>query len=376
MKIGFDAKRFFNNFTGLGNYSRFVINALSEFVVDNEYFLYSPKAKDHPEFASILKRQNIKVITPPKAYTLLHASSLWRTWGISREPSVKRLDVFHGLSQELPAGLPAKIKKVVTVHDLIFIRYPELYKRIDVAIYKAKAKAACQKADKIIAASKQTANDIIDLLKIQPSKIEVVYQGSHPNFKKCLNPEQIHLVKTKYNLPQQYILNVGTIEERKNALVLVKALALIPKELKTHIVIIGRPTNYKDKIVETAKALGVSEWIIFLHDVSFSDLPAVYQGAKIFVYPSFFEGFGIPIVEALESSVPVISALGSCLTEAGGPGSIYIHPDSEEELAFQLKRVLVDDQLRTEMITSGKKYVEQFAPKVIAKKIDAVYNTI
>ncbi|WP_276374683.1 glycosyltransferase family 1 protein [Chryseolinea sp. H1M3-3] len=376
MKIGFDAKRFFNNFTGLGNYSRFVINALSEFVADDEYFLYSPKAKDHPEFASILKRQNVKVITPPKAYTFSHTSSLWRSWGVSREATVKKLDVFHGLSQELPVGLPTKVKKVVTVHDLIFIRYPELYKKIDVAIYKAKVKAACSKADKIIATSKQTADDIIDLLKIHPSKIEVVYQGAHPNFKKCFSQEQIHSIKTKYNLPQQYILNVGTIEERKNAIVLVKALTLLPKELRKQIVIIGRPTNYKNKIVEEAKNLGVAEWIIFLHDVPFTDLPVIYQGAAVFVYPSFFEGFGIPIVEALESSVPVISALGSCLTEAGGPGSIYIHPDSEEELAFQLRRVLGDVQLRTEMITSGKKYVEQFEPKVIAKKIHFVYKTI
>ncbi len=155
MKIGFDAKRFFNNFTGLGNYSRFIIGALSEYVPDNQYFLYSPKIKHHPEITSILGRPNVNVISPPSVYTFLAASSLWRTWGISKEPSIKNLNLFHGLSQELPLNLPKRIKKVVTVHDLIFIRSPKLYKPIDVAIYKAKVKAACINADTILATSQQ-----------------------------------------------------------------------------------------------------------------------------------------------------------------------------------------------------------------------------
>ena len=124
MKVGFDAKRFFNNFTGLGNYSRFVISSLSQHAPENEYFLYSPKVKSHSEFSSILERSNIKIIDAPAIYRNLKITSLWRTWGVSKEPSVKVLDVFHGLSHELPLGMPATVKKVVTVHDLIFIRYP------------------------------------------------------------------------------------------------------------------------------------------------------------------------------------------------------------------------------------------------------------
>ena len=183
MKIGFDAKRFFNNFTGLGNYSRFVIDAVSKYNSENEYFLYSPKIQNHPELTPILNRENIKIITPPSAYTFLKAASLWRTWGISSESRTKELNVFHGLSQELPLNLPKTLKKVVTVHDLIFVRYPNLYKSIDVAIYKWKVKAACRQADKILATSKQTKHDLIDFLKIEEKKIEVVYQGCHPTLK-------------------------------------------------------------------------------------------------------------------------------------------------------------------------------------------------
>ena len=374
MKIGFDAKRFFNNFTGLGNYSRFVINALSEHASDHEYLLYSPKVKSHPEFDSVLSRPNVKIVTPPSVYRFLFAKSLWRTWGISHETSVKNLDVYHGLSQELPVGLPAGIRKIVTVHDLIFFRYPQLYKSVDVSIYKAKVKSACHQADRILAISRQTQQDIIDFLKVDPAKIEVVYQGCHPNFRKLFSDQEIREIRELYNLPQHYILSVGTIEERKNVLLLIKALALLPEDLQIHIVIIGRPTSYKNKIVEEAVRLGVIERIIFLHDVSFADLPAIYQGADVFVYPSFFEGFGIPIVEALESSVPVIAATGSCLEEAGGEGSIYVNPEDKDELASQLTRVLKDNKLRSDMIVAGKQHVTQFHPQEIAKILVGVYK--
>jgi len=374
VKVGFDAKRFFNNFTGLGNYSRFVISALSENIPDNKYFLYSPKIKNHAEFNLILERPNIRVIKAPGIYNNLKAGSLWRAWGVSKEDTFKELDVFHGLSQELPLKMPVSVKKIVTVHDLIFIRYPELYNPLDVFIYKVKVKAACQQADKILATSIQTKNDIVDFLKIDPEKIDVVYQGCHPSFKRKISVAEIEKVKTKYKLPESYILNVGTIEERKNVLLLIKALSQLPKDLKSHVVVIGRATKYKTRITEEAGRLGVGEWITFLHNVSFADLPAIYQGARIFVYPSIFEGFGIPIVEALESSVPVIAATGSCLSEAGGPGSIYINPSDEGELAEQLKKVLADNELRTRMIASGKNYIEQFEPKVIAEKLLTTYK--
>jgi glycosyltransferase involved in cell wall biosynthesis len=374
VKVGFDAKRFFNNFTGLGNYSRFVISALSQHVAQHEYFLYSPKIKSHPEFNSILSRPNVRVITPPSAYRFLLATSVWRTWGISKEKSVRNLNVYHGLSQELPANLPANIKKIVTVHDLIFIRYPQLYKPIDVAIYKTKVMAACDQADKILAISEQTKQDVIDFLKIDPSKIEVVYQGCHPNFKRKFSEEQIRDVKTTYHLPENYVLNVGTIEARKNVLLLVKALSLLPQDLKIPLVIVGRSTVYKDKIIHEARRLGISEQIIFLHGVSFTDLPAIYQGAQVFVYPSLFEGFGIPIVEALESSVPVIASTGSCLSEAGGSYSIYVNPNDEAELAHWLSRVLSDVSLRKQMISKGKKYIEQFESEVIAQKLIDIYT--
>ena len=374
MKIGFDAKRFFNNFTGLGNYSRFIIRALSEHAPENDYLLFTPKVKAHAELNSILSSHNIRVVTPPYGYSLLGAGSLWRTWGISRSADAKELDLYHGLSQELPVKLPDNLKKIVTVHDLIFIRYPHLYKAIDAAIYKAKVQAACRQADRIMAISQQTKEDIVHFLNVDAEKIDVVYQGCHPSFKKVFQADQIAAIRTKYDLPRHYILNVGTIEERKNVLLLIKAISLLPVDLRIHVVVVGRSTDYKRKIIEHAARLRVSQWILFLHDVPFVDLPAIYQGAEVFVYPSVFEGFGIPIVEALESSVPVIATKGSSLQEAGGPGTIYLDPENEEEMCDTLKMVLSDHDLRKTMIEEGRIHIKQFEPDLITDQVIKVYK--
>jgi glycosyltransferase involved in cell wall biosynthesis len=373
VNIGFDAKRLFNNFTGLGNYSRFVVNALCDFEPDHRYLLYSPKVRKHPEVTPIVERPQVQVVTPPSVYTFFKATSLWRTWGIAKEPTTKKLDVFHGLSQELPANLPASLKKIVTVHDLIFLRFPKLYNRIDVAIYKAKMKAACAQADRIVAISQQTAEDLVDFLRVPESKITVVYQGCHPQFKQTVSSEGIEEVKKKYNLPSHYILNVGTIETRKNVMVIVQAMALLSPETRLPLVVVGRETPYKKLVVEEAERLGVADAIIFLHHVPFAEFPALYQGADVFVYPSRFEGFGIPLVEAIESGIPVITSVDSCFSEAAGPGSLYIDPSNREELAFQIGRVLVDKTLRHQMIVEGKKFTAQFNPDIIARNIMKLY---
>ncbi len=155
---------------------------------------------------------------------------------------------------------------------------------------------------------------------------------------------------------------------------LIKAIALLPVDLRIHVVVVGRSTDYKRKIIEHAARLRVSQWILFLHDVPFVDLPAIYQGAEVFVYPSVFEGFGIPIVEALESSVPVIATKGSSLQEAGGPGTIYLDPENEQEMCNTLKTVLSDQDLRKTMIEEGRIHIKQFEPAVISDQVVKVYK--
>lgn len=374
MNIGFEAKRFFMNNTGLGNYSRFVVRALSTFYPEKQYYLYTPKNSGHRDATDILERDNVRVITPGKAYQALRATSVWRSWGVSREPSIRNLQVFHGLSQELPMGLPGRIKKVITVHDLIFYRFPEFYKAIDTAIYKKKLRSACERADTIIAISEQTKADLQEFLNVNEQKIVIIYQGSHPNFKRRLSPAEIEAVTAKYKLPGDYILSVGTIEKRKNLLVLIKALSRIQKEKRIPLVILGRPTEYFKEVITVAKELKVLDNIFFPQNVPFHEFPAIYQKARLFIYPSLFEGFGIPLVEAIESRVPVITSHGSCFSEAAGPSSIFVDPHDEEALAAEINKVLFDSTLAQSMVTESYKYIQQFEPAVIAKKIMDIYE--
>lgn len=374
MRVGFDAKRLFLNFTGLGNYSRFVVNALSGEYPNDSFVLFSPKSNEHhPELKPLLERKNITTVVPTGAYRYL--KSLWRSFGISQHPEIGSLDVFHGLSQELPLGLK-RVKQVVTVHDLIYLRFPEFYNPIDAAIYKAKVKAACVAADVVIAISRQTADDLRNFLQVPDDKIRVVYQGCHPSFQITKHEEEKQTVRSKYRLPERYILNIGTIERRKNALAIIRALPLIPQPLQMPLVIAGRATNYKKELIAEAEKLGVTDHIHFIHNAVFADLPAIYQMASVFVYPSLFEGFGIPLVEAIESGVPVVSSTSSCFSEAAGPASRYVNPQDHEALAANLTEVLGDSSIREDMIIQSRRHVKAFTPAKIAQDINAVYRSL
>jgi glycosyltransferase involved in cell wall biosynthesis len=374
MNIGFEAKRIFANYTGLGNYARFVVSALSDHFPSDEYYLYTPKVVHHPEVEPIIRRSNIHVIEPRGGYRAF--TSLWRSWGVSFNETTKNLNVFHGLSQELPVNLPLRVKKVVTVHDIIFLRYPQFYHAVDVSIYKAKVIRACKSADVVIAISEQTKEDLINILNVDPEKINVIYQGCHPNFKRKIEYTEINQVKLKYKLPDRYILNVGTIEERKNLLVLIEALGKIPKGDRLPLVVVGRQTPYYERIVSAIERLDLQSDVSFITDASFQDFPAIYHGALLFVYPSLFEGFGIPLLEAIESEVPVITSVGSCFSEAAGPASYYVDPKNPDALASAITEVVSSVDLRTRMVTESKKFVKQFEPLVISTKMNELYRQL
>jgi glycosyltransferase involved in cell wall biosynthesis len=376
MKIGFDAKRAFLNYTGLGNYSRFVINSLSQNYPENDYLLFTPRENGIGETQDFYTRPNINIKTPSKLVSAFHLGSYWRTYRLADIAEKNHVDIFHGLSNELPFDSASKsLKKIVTIHDLLFLRYPNFYNMLDLELYKRKFKYACQNADRIIAVSQQTALDITRYFHIDPEKVDVVYQGCQPQYKREYDPIHLLRVKDKYNLPADYILNVGTIEPRKNALMIVKAMAH-NRKINIPLVIVGKVTKYKNEIKAFARKEGIDNRIIFLHDVGTDDLPKVFQMAKLFVYPSVFEGFGIPIIEALYSKVPVISSKGSCFIEAGGNSSIYIDPEKPDELADAIYQVLNNSALAAKMINEGYNYVNRFEDNIIAADLMNVYNKV
>ena len=375
MKIGFDGKRAVQNFTGLGNYSRYIADILCHFCPENEYVLYAPQKRNNKRLDILTEKYPQLHLSYPAASFWRKFSSLWRIFGITHQLEKENASIFHGLSNELPLNIhKSDIKSVVTIADLIFLRYPQYYHFIDRKIYTYKFRKACENADKIIAISECTKRDIIQYFHIPTDKIEVVYQGCDPVFEHPIDNKKKEEVCAKYQLPARYILNVGSIEERKNALLIVQALAQLPQDI--HLIIVGRRTTYTKKIEHFINEHSLTSRVHIMHNIPFGDLPAIYQSAEIFVYPSYFEGFGIPIIEALHSGVPVVAATGSCLEEAGGPDSIYVNPNNVDETIQVLKEILSNPSKKKLMIEKGKEFVKRFAAENHATQIINIYKNI
>jgi len=370
MRIGYDAKRLFCNHRGLGNYSRDLIRILNQYYPENQYDLYTPKIKiDYP-----VNTQNTQIIQPSGMYKLL-PSSIWRSVGIISD--IKRLgdDIFHGLSQELPIGIEKlSIKKVITFHDAIFIRYPELYPSSYRKIFTMKNMKSCRISDCIIAISEQSKQDAIEFFNADASKVEVVYQGCNNIFRQKATTDVKAQIKSKYNLPSDYILFVGAIEPRKNIAAILHAIS--QDKIDIPLVIVGRQTDYAAELLKLAEELNIRTQVQFLHHVETTDLPGIYQLARLFVYPSIFEGFGIPILEALCSETPVITSNGSCFKETGGKKSLYVSPENAEEIGATILKVLSDSTLRETMKKEGLIYSEKFTDDKIAQNLMSVYQKL
>ena len=373
MRIGFDAKRAFSNNTGLGNYSRDAIRVLSHYFPNNKYLLYTPKKNKNPRLDFISDRENI-IIRQPESLINKTLKIYWRSKNIVKDLLTNKIDIYHGLSNELPIGIETtSIKTVVTIHDLIFIRYPDLFNAIDRKIYHRKFKSACERANKIIAISDQTKKDIIDFLYIPEDKIKVVYQGCNKVFQNKIQEPKKHSVISKYNLPNNYLLYVGTIEERKNLLTLLKTLKKLPQQ---KLVVIGSGSSYKVKCLKFISKNNLSDRVIFLSDLSLKEMAVIYQSASIMIYPSIFEGFGIPILEALFCKTPIITSKGGCFSEAGGLNSKYINPLSVSDMKEAIIEIQNSSKLQQNMTEKGFEYAQKFTDDKIAKNLMEVYTDL
>jgi glycosyltransferase involved in cell wall biosynthesis len=371
MKIAFDAKRIFNNSTGLGNYSRTIVENLSQYHPEHELHLYTPKITLDRFNETLEKYPNLQVHLPTGHNTL--ATGYWRTFGIKED--IGNMDIYHGLSNEIPIS-KFKAKKIVTIHDLIFKRYPKQYNFIDRIGYDFKFNYACQNSDLIIAVSEQTKRDIIKYYNVPDQKIKVIYQTCDRSFCQVNNLNELSEVKTKHDLPDEYLLYVGTFIDRKNALTIIKALDSIKADTNIHLVMIGSGGEYKDKVKSEVKDRGLTDRVKFLDHVDFEDLPKIYQMAKVFIYPSIFEGFGIPIIESLFSGTPVITSNVSCLPEAAGPDSVQIDPMDDTEMGKNILKLLEDKEYYAQKVISGQAYVQKFHEENLTNQLHQIYTQL
>ena len=369
--IGFDAKRIVRNGTGLGSYGRTLVNDLAQ-KQDLELRLYAPDKGRDDLRSQIIERPNISFCYPHGGHL---RGAWWRMTGMVVDLQRDGVQLYHGLSGELPVGIQKSgIRSVVTIHDLIFLRHPEFYHWVDTKIYDWKFRKTLKEADHIIAISECTKRDILYYGDVDERKISIVYQSFAPRFSAEVSDEQRKQVSSAYELPQRYILNVGSIEARKNVLQAVQALPLLPDDVA--LIIVGRHTPYTDRVLQYVCEHHLENRVRILHGVPDEYLPVLYALAESFVYPSVYEGFGIPIIEAISCGLPVVACSGSCLEEAGGPDSLYVQPGDVEAMADAIRQTLVGAEGREQRIDNSKKYIRRFSGCSVADQVATIYRQL
>lgn len=358
MKIGFDAKRYFHNNTGLGNYSRVLVNELCKHFPEHSYFLFDkrPNIYNHPE--------NAQIVAPSGS------GFLWREKGIVKEITATGLDVFHGLSNELPFGhYPSSLKKIVTLHDVIFKPFPEHYKWIDRNIYDFKTKHAVKIADTIIATSQATANDLIKHYNAEAKRIAVVYQSCGPLHQLHYPAEAVQDFRTSKGFDEPYLLYVSSFQTRKNHLPLIKAFAAL-KNKNLQLVLAGRKGETYEACVAMIKNLGIENLVNLVDDISAEDLPLLYRGAQAFVYPSMIEGFGIPLIEATYAGLPMAVNNIAVFKEIAPEGTLYFDSNNEKSMVVALQALVEKGDSK---VAYGE-HLKRFDEAGISKRVMQIYE--
>lgn len=373
MRIGFDAKRYFHNNTGLGNYSRTLVNNLKQMYPHEDYLLYDEKS--------------------------------WaRTFRLGHMAANDGCQIYHGLSNELPHDYRAcqsrGVRCLVTIHDVAWRTFPDMYHFFDRHIYDIKYGRSCKVADKVIAISESTKRDIMRYYDVPEDHIEVIYQPVQDYYYSPLTDTEIdQLIHDHFASSQQqnisnisspigevgrglsFILYVGSINSRKNLLSALQALSLIPAENRPLLLIIGNGREYRRECEQFIHANNLEQYTRIetnIHNNSL--LQALYARAKAFIYPSFYEGFGLPVVEAALQQTPVITTTVSSLPEAAGPDALLIDPhspDAAEQMAHHIDHLLSSPDYAHEIGIKMEQYARRmFTPQHLTRQVMDLYERI
>lgn len=372
LTIGYDAKRAARNLTGLGNYSRYTIAAMSALYPRNRYLLYSPTPAYTPRLRPLLDQPGVELRYPQGALWR-RMGALWRSLELTPCLLEDGVNLYHGLSNELPLNISASgLPSVVTIHDVIWRRVPGDYSWADRRLYDFKYGRSARAATRVIAISERTKADVVNDFGVDPAKIDVIYQGIDPIFDQPATLEHKQAVQEKYSLPLRFILSVGTVQSRKNQLLAARALRTLPADVK--LVIAGRRQSaYAREIDAYVARHGLSGRVMWLEGVPFDDLPALYALASVTAYPSRYEGFGLPVVESIACGTPVIAATGSCLEEAGGEGAVYVNPDDTDAFAAAAADIIESSYRRERMARLGRQHIRRFSARDFAQSTMATY---
>ncbi|HEY67173.1 MAG TPA: glycosyltransferase family 4 protein [Thermoflexia bacterium] len=366
MRIGIDARIVHYARGGISNYVLHLLEALAALDADTDYcVLYSRKDRDPP-----LPGPNFH---PVACWTPSHHRL--ERWALGVEIARLGLDLLHSPDFIPPAG--GTSRSVITIHDLNFLYYPQFLTAESRRYYNQQIEWAVRRADHILADSHATKSDLTSLLDVPPEKVTVVHLAANPAFHP-LPKAQARQVAAQYGLEPEYLLFVGTLEPRKNLPGLLHAYRLLLDAGVTTapLVLVGGKGWLYNRIFERIEVLRLSEQVRFLNDVPDADLPGLYSAASVLAMPSFYEGFGLPALEAMACGTPVVVARRASLPEVVGEAGLLVDPDDPDDIARALARVLTEEPLRTKMRELGLAQAARFTWEETARRTLEVYRSV
>lgn len=351
LTIGYDAKRYYHNQTGLGNYSRTLIQDIKELHPDIKPILYDSK-------------------------------SMERTFRLGRRAMADGCQLFHGLSNELPRDVvKAGIPSVVTMHDVAWRTFPGMYTFFDRHIYDLKYGWSARNATHVVCISESTKQDVMRFYGVPESRISVIYQPVQRTFYSEMSIDEAQRICNRvlpYTQGREFVLTVGSINSRKNLLGIVKALDSIPANERPLLIAVGNGREYRTKVeryIEERKLRNYVRIESNIHDAG--TLQALYRRARCLVYPSFYEGFGLPVVEAALQRCPVITSNVSSLPEAAGPAAILVNPKSTKQMTEAMRNLMASSDECRERGEGAYHYcMERFTPEKLTAQMVEMYKTV
>lgn len=369
MRVGIDYTAAVRQQAGIGRYTRGLIGALAALDRETSYVLLSAGRDRSGRRWPVNFRQRALPLSDR------HLALLWQRLRLPLpvEAFTGKLDLFHSPDFVLPPV--ARARAVLTVHDLSFLRYPECFSKPLLAYLLHSVPPAVRRADAILADSESTRRDLVELLQVDEERIAVIYPGVEPHFGPAGDEAALRAILARYGLRQPYLLSVGTLQPRKNFVRLIRAYHALRQERRIphQLVIAGGRGWLSDEIHATIAALRLEGQVRLTGFVADEHLPALYQGAALFAFPSLYEGFGIPVLEAMACGAPVVTSTVSSLPEAAGEAALLVDPNDVDALTEALWRALDDDALRNALRARGFEQVKRFSWAESARRLRAVY---
>ena len=360
-RFGFNKKTCLPNRVGSSEFCFQLLSKLAKLDTKNEYSIFLP----------VDPSADLPKETKKWRYVTFHSKKLWTLLGLSKKLKGYKLNVFFSPTHYLP--LLVSSPSVISILDVSYLYFPNLFKKKDLYQLKFWGGYSIRKAKKIITISSSSRNDIIEMYKVNPEKIAVVYPGVKELKTENIKSKSMEDLKEKFGISSPYILFVGTLQPRKNIVRLVEAFSKLKTEnLKSkdnlELVIVGKRGWQFEEILNSPQKYAVANRVKFLDSVSDEDLPSLYKNALCFCLPSLYEGFGLPILEAMQYGCAVATSNVSSLPEAGGDAALYFDPESAEDIAKTLQTLIDDEELRKDLVKKGHEQVKKFSWEKTARE--------